>query len=107
LRKISKVQSGQTSGIVCSRNKKNDDFLLATYESLRKGGGNACGSRNKREERPLNKLTASNVREAIHCCDQRCMARHDSTKSNQTSWPRNERSDSTHRKISKEDAFLS
>jgi hypothetical protein len=26
LRKISKVQSGQTSGIVCSRNKKNDDF---------------------------------------------------------------------------------
>jgi membrane-bound lytic murein transglycosylase MltF len=67
--------------------------LLATYESLRKkGGGKACGSRNKREERPWNKLAACNVREAIHC-DQRCIARHDSTKSNQTSWPRNERSD--------------
>jgi hypothetical protein len=81
--------------------------LLATYEqSLRQGGGNACGSRNKREERPWNKLTACNVREAIHCCDQRCIARHDSTKSNQTSWPRNERKRPTG-KISKEDAFLS
>jgi hypothetical protein len=33
--------------------QQNEDFLLATYESLRKkGGGKACGSRNKREERP-------------------------------------------------------
>ena len=53
LRKISKVQSGRTSGIVCSHNGKRGlvgNVRIAT----KRRGGNECGSRNKSEERPSN-----------------------------------------------------